>query len=331
MLYRFVINKKTGKDLLMKIIFLDAKTIGDDIDLSSFKTLGEFVTYDYSTPGEAAVRTVDADIILTNKVPINEETIGNAKKLKFVCETATGTNNLDKEYLKSRRIGWKNAAGYSTNAVAQHTFALLFYLMEKLRYYDDYVKSGDYISCESFTHFSESFEEINGKTWGIVGLGSIGRKVADIASAFGANVIYYSASGRPGQPGYQQVDWETLLKESDIISVHAPLNTYTENLMNKDSFSKMKKSCIFLNLGRGPIVNEKDLAEALKNKEIAAAGLDVLCEEPIRSDNPLLEIKDSRCLFITPHMAWASREARTKLMDMSFESIKNYMKSSHNF
>lgn len=309
----------------MKIVFLDAKTIGEDIDLSSFKTLGEFVTYDYSTPEEAATRTVDADIILTNKVPINAQTVGNASKLKFICETATGTNNLDKDYLESRGIGWKNAAGYSTNAVAQHTFALLFYLMEKLRYYDDYVKSGEYIACESFTHFAEPFAEINGKTWGIVGLGSIGRKVADIASAFGANVIYYSASGRPGQPGYQQVDWETLLKESDIISVHAPLNTYTEKLMNKEAFSKMKKSCIFLNLGRGPIVNEKDLADALKNEEIAAAGLDVLCEEPIRSDNPLLEVKDSRRLFITPHMAWASREARTKLMEISFNSIKEYL------
>lgn len=312
----------------MKIVFLDAKTIGDDIDLSSFKTLGEFVTYDYSTPEEAAVRTSDADIILTNKVPINKQTVGNAHKLKFVCETATGTNNLDKDYLESRGIGWTNAAGYSTNAVAQHTFALLFYLLEKLRYYDDYVKSGDYISCESFTHFAEPFTEINGKTWGIIGLGSIGRKVADIASSFGANVIYYSASGRPGQPGYQQVDWETLLKESDIISVHAPLNTYTKNLMNKNAFSKMKKSCIFLNLGRGPIVNEKDLADALESEEIAAAGLDVLCEEPIRKDNPLLEIKDSCRLFITPHMAWASREARTKLMEISFNSIKKYINKS---
>ena len=311
--------------LIMKIVFLDAKTIGDDIDLSAFKTLGEFVTYDYSTPEEAAKRTVDADIILTNKVPVNEQTVGNASKLKFVCETATGTNNLDKGYLESRGIGWKNAAGYSTNAVAQHTFALLFYLMEKLRYYDDYVKSGEYVSCESFTHFAESFAEINGKTWGIVGLGSIGRKVADIASAFGANVIYYSASGRPGQPGYHQVDWETLLAESDIISVHAPLNSYTEDLMNKDAFSKMKKGCIFLNLGRGPIVNENDLANALKHEEIAAAGLDVLCEEPICSDNPLLAIKDSRRLLITPHMAWASKEARTKLMEISFNSIKEYL------
>lgn len=309
----------------MKLVFLDADTIGNDIDLSFFHQLGEFITYPYSSQEEAAKRTIDADIVLTNKVPINAQTVGNANQLKFVCETATGTNNLDKEYLESRGIKWKNAAGYSTDTVAQHTFALLFYLLEKLRYYDDYVKSGDYISCESFTHFAEPFIEINKKTWGIVGLGSIGRKVAEIASSFGANVIYYSASGRPGQPGYQQVDWETLLKESDIISVHAPLNTYTENLMNKDAFSKMKKSCIFLNLGRGPIVNEKDLANALKNKEIAAAGLDVLCEEPIRPDNPLLAIKDSRCLIITPHMAWASKEARERLMKICFDNTKEFL------
>lgn len=312
----------------MKLVFLDADTIGNDIDLSFFHQLGEFITYPYSSQEEAAKRTIDADIVLTNKVLINAQTVGNANKLKFVCETATGTNNLDKEYLESRGIKWKNAAGYSTDAVAQHTFALLFYLLEKLRYYDDYVKSGDYISCESFTHFAEPFIEINNKTWGIVGLGSIGRKVAEIASAFGANVIYYSASGRPGQPGYQQVDWETLLKESDIISVHAPLNTYTENLMNKDAFSKMKKSCIFLNLGRGPIVNEKDLANALENKEIAAAGLDVLCEEPIRPNNPLLAIKDSRRLIITPHMAWASKEARERLIKICFDNIKEFLNTN---
>lgn len=311
----------------MKIVFLDAKTLGDDMDFSAFHALGDFITYDYSTPEESAVRTADADIVLTNKALINEQSIGNAKNLKLICETATGTNNLDLDYLAKRGIPWKNAAGYSTDSVAQHTFAMFFYLLEKLPYYDDYVKSGKYAASQNFTHFAEGFSEISDMTWGIVGLGSIGRKVADVASAFGANVIYYSASGRPGQPGYHQVDWETLLRESDVISVHAPLSEHTQNLMNKEAFSKMKKSCIFLNAARGPIVNEEDLAEALETGEIAAAGLDVLCQEPIREDNPLLRIKDSRRLLITPHMAWASREARTRLMDITRKHIEEFLKN----
>lgn len=323
-LHIFLLNFQKGS-VLLKLVFLDAKTIGDDISLAGFSALGEFVTYDYSTPEEAAVRTADADIVLTNKVPINAQTIGNAENLKFVCETATGTNNLDKNYLHARGIDWRNAAGYSTDAVAQHTFAMLFYLLEKLPYYDEYVKSGRYSASGSFTHFAEVFQEIAGKTWGIIGLGAIGRKVAHIAAAFGANVIYYSASGRPGQPGYQQVDWETLLAKSDILSVHAPLTPHTENLLNREAFSKMKDSCILLNLARGPIVNEQDLADALTAGEIAAAGLDVLCGEPPEADNPLFAIKDSRRLLITPHMAWATQESRQRLMDICLENIKEWL------
>ena len=169
---------------------------------------------------------------------------------KLVCVAATGTNNLDKNYLDKRGIEWRNAAGYSTTIVAQHTFAMLFYLLEKLRYYDDYVKNGSYQKNDIFTWFGEPFTELAGKTWGIIGLGAIGRKVADIAKAFGVHVIYYSASGRPSQEGYEQVDLDTLLRTSDVISVHAPLNEYTENLMDKAAFAKMKKDAIFLNLGR---------------------------------------------------------------------------------
>lgn len=196
--------------------------------------------------------------------------------MKLVCVTATGTNNLDKEYLKKRGIAWRNVAGYSTESVTQHTFVLLFYLLEKMRYYDDYVKDEKYINDTVFTHFAEHFNEVNGKTWGIIGLGTIGRRVADIAKAFGAHVIYYSASGSPAQEGYEQVDFETLLATSDIVSVHAPLNEYTKDLMDREAFEKMKKTAIFLNLGRGPIVVEQDLYEALETGEIAAAGLDVL-------------------------------------------------------
>lgn len=308
----------------MKIVFLDAKTIGDDIDLSAYDTLGEVVKYSFSQPEEVPERAADADVLIVNKIRIDEAAVGRADHLKLVCVTATGTNNLDKDYLERRGIAWRNVADYSTQSVAQHTFAMLFFLLEKLRYYDDYVKEGRYINDTVFTHFAEHFYELKGKTWGIIGLGNIGRRVAAIAEAFGAEVIYTSPSGSAPQEGYHQVDLDTLLAESDIISVHAPLNQYTENLINKNTLKKMKKNCIFLNLGRGPIVNEQDLADALMQGEIAAAGLDVLCQEPMSSGNPLMAIKDSRKLFITPHIGWASVESRTRLMDIIFHQIKEF-------
>lgn len=309
----------------MKLVFLDRKTIGDDIDLSVFKDFGEVVEYNFSTVAEVPDRVADADILIINKIPINESTIGGAKNLKLVCVTATGTNNLDKDYLDKRGIQWRNVAGYSTESVAQHTFSMLFYLLEHMAYYDRYVKDGKYINDTMFTHFDKVFPQISGKTWGIIGLGAIGRRVADIANAFGAKVIYYSASGAPAQEGYEQVDFDTLLANSDIVSVHAPLNEHTEGLMNKDAFSKMKTSAIFLNLGRGPIVDEAALTDALNNNLIAAAGLDVIAVEPMSPSCPLLQVKDKSKLLITPHIGWASVEARTNLMNIIYGQIKEFI------
>ena len=308
----------------MKIVFLDAKTIGEDIDLSGYDSLGTVVKYGFSTAEEARERTKDADVIVLNKVEINETSIGEADHLKLVCVTATGTNNLDKEYLKQRGIAWRNVAGYSTETVAQHTFALLFYLMEKLRYYDDYVKTEKYVEDVTFTHFENIFHELSGKTWGIIGLGNIGQRVADIAKLFGCHVIYYSTSGKNTKPGYERVSLEELLRSSDIVSVHAPLDENTRGLMNRKTFALMKREAIFLNLGRGPIVVEQDLADALNEGTIAAAGLDVLCVEPMQRDNPLRSIKDSGKLLITPHIAWASVEARTRLMKTIEKQIREF-------
>lgn len=308
----------------MKIVFLDAKTIGEDIDLSGYDKLGEVVKYDFSTPQEARERTKDADVIILNKVVIDEASIGEAEHLKLVCVTATGTNNLDKEYLDKRGIAWRNVAGYSTETVAQHTFAMLFYLLEHLNYYDNYVKSEKYVNDITFTHFAKVFHELNGKRWGIIGLGAIGRRVADIAKLFGCQVSYYSTSGKNNQPGYERVEFDTLLKQSDIVSVHAPLDENTKGLMNREAFEKMKSSAIFLNLGRGPIVVEEDLAAALEQGIIAAAGLDVLSAEPMSADNPLRRIKDSNRLLITPHIAWASVEARTRLMQIIEGQIREF-------
>lgn len=309
----------------MKIVFLDAKTIGDDLDLSGFDRFGEVVKYDYSTPEEAAVRSREADVLIVNKVQINEASTGDAEHLKLVCVTATGTNNLDKEYLERRNIAWRNVAGYSTETVAQHTFALLFYLMEKMNYYDQYVKSGKYMNDRLFTHFSNVFYELNGKTWGIIGMGNIGRRVAEIAKVFGCNVIYYSTTGKNQQQDFQRVEWEELLTQSDIISVHAPLTDATLNLMDAEAFAKMKPSAIFINVGRGSIVVEEDLCRALETGEIAAAGLDVLREEPMSKDNPLQRIQDSSKLVITPHIAWASVEARKRLMKIVEKQIEDFL------
>lgn len=312
----------------MNIVFLDAKTIGEDIDLSGYDKLGTVIKYGFSTTEEARERTKDADVVIVNKVQINETSIGEAEHLKLVCVTATGTNNLDKAYLDAHGIAWRNVAGYSTETVAQHTFALLFYLWEKLRYYDDYVKSEKYVGDITFTHFDNVFHDLNGKTWGIIGLGAIGRRVADIAKMFGCHVIYYSTTGKNNQPGYERVEFDELLVKSDIVSVHAPLTEQTEGLMNAEAFSKMKPSAIFLNLGRGPIVVERDLADALENKTIAGAGLDVLTVEPMSVENPLKRIKDSDRLIITPHIAWASLEARTRLMKIIEGQIRDFFDGS---
>ena len=306
----------------MKVVALEIKNIGEDINVEKFKDFGEFVTYYTSTPDQIAERCEDADVIIVNKLPINEKTVGTLKNLKVVLITATGYDNLDVPYLKSRGVKICNVKGYSTDSVVQHTFALLFYVYEKLRAYDDFVKSGEYAKYDIFTYFGEPFFELKGKVWGIVGLGEIGRGVAKIAQAFGCEVVYYSTSGRNSNNDFEKVDFDTLLKISDIISIHAPLNDKTKNLFNADAFKKMKKSAVLINVGRGPIINERDLTEALKNDEIAAAGLDVLEKEPMSPDSPFLEINDSRKLFITPHIAWATREARERLMMEVYYNLK---------
>ena len=308
----------------MRLVILEAESLGKDMDLSGFSRFGEVTVYEKTTEEECPERVREADIVICNKVRMCSRTLSGAENLKLICVTATGINNIDLDYVKRHNIAVTNVAGYSTVSVAQHTFAMYFYLAEKLRYYDDYVKNGSYAASSLFTCMDRPFTELEGKTWGIIGLGAIGRRVADIAGMFGCRVLYYSTSGKHDQPGYERVDFDTLLAESDIVSVHAPLDANTEGLMNAGAFAKMKKSAIFLNLGRGPIVVEKDLAEALKSGTIAAAGLDVLSAEPMRPDNPLREIKDSDKLMITPHIAWASIEARTRLMKIIEGQIREF-------
>ena len=311
----------------MKILILDAATFGEDIDISKFNELGEVTVYAKSTKKEALERleAVNPDAVITNKVVIGNDEMQAAPNLKIILEAATGYNNIDIECARTLRIKVANVAGYSTMSVVQHTFALFFYLYEKMRYYDDYVKSGEYSKSTIFTNFSNVFGELAGKTWGIVGLGHIGSRVADAARAFGCKVVYYSASGNTYDTEYEKVDLDTLLKESDIISIHAPLNQYTKDLFNYENIKKMKKSAYLINVGRGPIVNDADLAKALNEGEIAGAGLDVLTTEPMPADNPLLAIKDSNKLVITPHHAWATYEARVRLLDEIYNNLNSFI------
>lgn len=309
----------------MKIVVLEKMSLGLDIDISFFEEFGEVTYYDHTGVNEIADRIAEADIVIANKAPLNESTLQGAKNVKIICETATGYNNVDLAYCEKRGIRVTNAVGYSTPIVAQHTFAMALYLLEKLPVYDTYVKNGDYEKAPMFTCFEPYFTELEGKTWGIIGLGNIGRKVAEIAKVFGCRVIFYSASGKNDTTDFERVDFDTLLAESDILSLHCPLTDRTQNLMNAEAFAKMKNTAILINVARGPVVDEQALFDALTSGQIAAAGLDVLVKEPIAADNPLAKIKDSTKLLITPHMAWASREARMRCAKEVYLNIKSFL------
>ena len=308
---------------MKKIVVLDSKTLGN-VNFDKLKEFGEVVLYEKTKAEEIEERVKDASIILTNKVVLNKDNLKNAEKLEIICETATGFNNIDTEYAKSKNIAVTNVAGYSTPTVAQHTFATLLHLYDKIGYYDEFVKSGEYSKSGMFTNLDKPFNDIEGKKWGIVGLGNIGKKVAKIAEAFGAEIVYYSTSGKNNNSDYKRVELDELLSESDIISIHSPLNTNTQGLFNYDNLKKMKKSAVLINMGRGPIVVEKDLAKAINENIIAGAGLDVFSVEPIPEDSPLLKIKNKEKIVMTPHIAWASIEARERLFNDLIENIKAF-------
>lgn len=312
----------------MKIVFLEAQSLGEDIDLSVFSRLGEVQIYQVDTPQENAARIQDADIVVMNKIPMNEALLKEAKSLKLICVTATGTDCIDVDYCTKRGIAVSNVVAYSTESVVQHTFALLFYLWEKSRFYDDYVKDGEYAKAVGFGCYPEKFRELAGKTWGIIGLGNIGRRVAQIAQCFGCQVQYYSTSGQNTNPDFRRVELPELLADSDIISIHAPLNAKTRGLIHKETLRQMKSTAYLLNLGRGGIIVDEDLTQALEQGVIAAAGLDVLNQEPLRAGNPLNRIKDSRKLYITPHIAWATVESRQRCVKEVYCNIESFQKGT---
>ena len=308
----------------MKIVFLDAGSLGSDLDLTIFHKTGEFSRWDNTADEELPSRIREANVIITNRVNLGEEELKKAPDLALITLTATGYNNVDIEYCRKRNIAVANVAGYSTESVAQHTIAMLLYLLEHTRYYDDYIREQRYLTDRRFADVSKPWNEIAGKNWGIIGMGSIGRKVASIAEAFGARICYASTSGIKREEPYEEIPLDELLCRSDIVSIHAPLNDNTENLINRSRLSLMKKNAILLNLGRGAIVNEEDLIEALKSDKIGAAGLDVLKEEPPRKDTALLDLINTGKLLVTPHNAWGSLESRSRLVREVFENIRAF-------
>jgi len=304
----------------MKIVILDALTFGDT-PLDGFDVFGDVEIYETTSSKQTKSRITNSDVIVTNKVIITDELMSCAKNLKLICVAATGMNNIDIEAANKRGIEVKNVAGYSTNSVVQHTFSMLFYLAGHSRYYDDIVKSRNYSRGKIFTDVSHPFFEIRGKKWGIIGLGEIGRGVAEVAKSFGADIWYYSTSKKNQNPNYKRVELDELLKGCDIISVHAPLNENTKNLLGYEQLLMCKEKAVILNLGRGGIISEEGVSRVVDEREIYI-GLDVFTTEPLEINNPLLNVKNSQRLYLTPHIAWTSIEARDKLIKGVIQNIK---------
>jgi lactate dehydrogenase-like 2-hydroxyacid dehydrogenase len=304
----------------MNILFLDSYSIGN-ADVSELKALGKWTAYETTSPEQVVERCADAEVIITNKVKLMRPELDALPKLKLICIAATGMNNVDLKAAAEKGIAVKNVADYSTDSVAEQTFTTALGLIHHTRYYDDYVKSGAYGKSGQFTHHGRSFFEIKGKKWGIIGMGHIGRRVAEIATAFGAEVSYFSTSGKNLEAGYPHQHLEKLLADCDIVSIHAPLNDSTRNLLNDETLCQMKPSAILVNVGRGGIVNEADLVVALREGRLAGAGLDVFEEEPLPANHTLRSPDIQEKLLLTPHIAWASIEARQRLVDTMVQQI----------
>lgn len=307
----------------MKIVFLDADTLGAT-PTAEFANLGEFVSYPTSTREEALARVGDCDTLIINKIIVDAALMDAAPKLKLICVTATGVNNIDLVEAEKRGIAVRNVSGYSTDSVVQSTFAHLLSLLGDSPYFDDCVKSGRYSKMSIFCDISHPYTEIVGKTLGIIGLGAIGKRVAAIAEMFGMKVIYYSTSGTSHCDLYPSVSLDELLAGSDVVSIHAPLNERTRSLIGQAELAKMKKSALLLNLGRGGIVDEAALASAVDNGVIAGAALDVFEKEPLPASSPLLHLRHPERFRFSPHTAWASREALARLVSKVADNIRNF-------
>lgn len=306
----------------MKIVILDKKTVTEgDISLKAIEVLGEVISYDITEKEDIVKNIGDAEIALCNKVSFDADVIDQCKNLKYIGIFATGYNNIDLEAARDKGIIVCNAPSYSTDAVAQHTFAFILHFMNKVAQYNQSVHEDRWINSKTFSYFPYPISEVAGKILGIAGYGSIGQKVAEIAKAFGMKVIVYTRT-KKDVPGIEFVNEEDLFKNSDILTIHCPLTEETRNFVNKERIELMKRDAILINTARGPIINEQDLADALNNERIAGAGLDVLSREPMREDNPL---KSAKNCVITPHIGWAPIQARERLIGIVADNIKHFI------
>ena len=308
----------------MKITVLDAATLGEDVTFEKWEALGNLTVYKYTYASEVVPRLKDSDIAIINKVKMTDEVIKSLPKLKLICVTATGYDNISLSACKERGVALCNVKGYSTHSVAQVTMSLVLSLMTHLDEYCDSVKNGEYQNSGIENRLTPVFHELYGKTFGIVGLGNIGRQVARIAEAFGCNVLCFK---RTPDPNYCCVDLETLLKNSDIVTLHLPLNDQTEKIIGKKELSLMKPNAILVNVSRGAVTDEKAVAEALKNHTIGGFATDVYSVEPMENISPLNEIKDFENVLLTPHMAWGAYESRIRCINEIAENIAAYIKN----
>lgn len=307
-----------------KIVFLDESTI-PGVDLTPLKVLGNYSAFDDTPPDMLIANSLGAEILITNKTPLKADTISQLPDLKLICVAATGMNNIDLEAAKNAGIEVQNAGNYSSHAVAEFTILSVLALYRQLLFYNDYVKSGRYASSKTFSNSEKEAHELYGKKWGIIGLGNIGKTVANLASAFGCEVTYYSTSGRHDDPDFKRVELETLLKEADIVSIHAPLSKQTYHMLDYHQFSLMKPNAIVVNVARGSLINEDGLAKALNDNLIAGAAVDVYSAEPIKPENLLNTVVDKYKIITTPHIAWSTKESLQRLIDTVAQNIKDYI------
>ena len=312
----------------MNLAFLDTKTVGELPELAGLHEFGTLTLYDTTSPDQTAERMRGQQVIITNKVVIDQAIMEQADALRLICVAATGTNNVDTAYADQKGIVVKNVSGYSTASVAQLTWTLILTLRQRPAHFNRFVCSGEYSRHDIFTYFDPPFRELKGQRLGIIGLGTIGQQVAAIGQAFGAEVAYYSTSGKHDHPDYLRLSLTELLETSDLVSIHAPLTAQTENLITEAELRKMPPHALLINTGRGGIVNEEDLARALDENVIAGAGVDVFTQEPLPAEHPYLRIKNQERLLLTPHLAWASVEARTRLIEGVCENIRTFLKDA---
>ena len=308
---------------MAKIVFLDEYSLGD-MDLSPIKNLGEYVGYDRTSKEQVLERCKDAEVVICNKTVLRGETLRALPNLRFVAIAATGMNNVDLDVAAELGIGVKNVAGYSTSSVAEATMTFALSLLKNTEYFDNYFKSGAYAATEDIFHFGRPVRQLRGSRWGISGMGAIGREVARLASAFGCEVAYTSTSGAARKEDYPQMALEELLAWADAVSIHCPLTPATKGLIGEKELSMMKPTSIIINVARGGIIEEEALADALNDKTIAGAGLDVFSREPLHS-SPLYDLADNYTLVAAPHTAWAADAARTVLIQRIAENISEYL------